>query len=373
MPVSKSRPVGTEPVSAARSVAGANAGKRGLGRALVVLLLVATSCASETDPSHESEASPSAEPTVRALPVAPISSRVGQSAVWDGEEMLIWGGLDFPRFDEQQPAGAAYSPTTDEWRVLPDAPIARRTEHVSTYTGSEMLVWGGLNTDGRPAADGAAFNPATNEWRTLPRSPLQGCASFAAAWTGEEWLIVDAGAAADPERPTGQGAAYRPETDSWRELSPARIGPGWASVAVWTGESFVVVRLRDRGAGGGVQYDPGLDEWIPIPTNPDLTIQTLPFATWTGQAVLVARDAVQTSAGVTSGPAAWKYDPAAMTWGQLADPPGKLPYGPPVRAGDSVVFYAPGGRAGSAHSVTDDRWSMLPTIHDREREGWSAT
>lgn len=48
----------------------------------------------------------------------PLSSRVDHSAVWTGDEMIVWGGSvagGAPGFDD----GAAYYPTSDSWRELP--------------------------------------------------------------------------------------------------------------------------------------------------------------------------------------------------------------------------------------------------------------
>jgi hypothetical protein len=359
---------------------------------LAILVLIMVACTSQATQSKEAIPSTIPEPSTslaptptstpggpaanswRLIPAAPISSRVGHSAVWDGAELLIWGGLDSSVFDEDQPSGAAYQPDTDDWRVLPEAPMPRRSQHVATFTGREMLIWGGLNVRGEPVGDGAAYDPASDSWRTIPTAPLAGGASYVAAWSGDEWFIVDAGDESDPDDPTGEAAAYDPQTDSWRKLAAAPVEGGWAAMAVWTGDALVIIRLKNHGRpSGGVQYDPVADAWTAIPPNHDLGIWTFPFATWTGEEILVTRDAARTSAGLIDEPAAWRYEPAEMVWLPASDPPEDLPYGVPGVGGGAVTYYAPGGGQGWAYVVSEDHWSPLPTINDRSREGWSTT
>ncbi|MDB6025163.1 MAG: hypothetical protein JWM68_1386, partial [Verrucomicrobiales bacterium] len=84
--------------------------------------------------------------------VAPFyyASRQQHTAVWTGSEMIIWGGLDtystaeypYPNY------GGRYNPSKDTWQVTPydpNAPIPVRGNHVAVWTGSDMLIWGGYD------------------------------------------------------------------------------------------------------------------------------------------------------------------------------------------------------------------------------------
>ena len=57
--------------------------------------------------------------------------------MWTGSEMIIWGGVDN--------TGGRYNPATNTWRATSttNAPSAR-TEHTAVWTGTEMIVWGGI-------------------------------------------------------------------------------------------------------------------------------------------------------------------------------------------------------------------------------------
>jgi hypothetical protein len=79
--------------------------------------------------------------------------------------MLIWGGaaesLGTPT--PGLATGAAYDPVVDRWTALPDdqAPLGR-CFHTAVWTGSRMLIWGGLDPAGvnpKYFADGAGYAP----------------------------------------------------------------------------------------------------------------------------------------------------------------------------------------------------------------------
>src|ERR1043166_4865679 len=72
---------------------------------------------------------------------APIG-RVNHTAVWTGSEMIVWGGLgNLSVFN----TGGRYDPSTDSWVATStsNAPTARDS-HSAVWTGSAMIVWGGL-------------------------------------------------------------------------------------------------------------------------------------------------------------------------------------------------------------------------------------
>jgi len=52
--------------------------------------------------------------------------------------------------------GAAFDLSPNDWRMLPEAPVKSRALHAATWTGEEMIVWGGCCNS---SSDGAAFSP----------------------------------------------------------------------------------------------------------------------------------------------------------------------------------------------------------------------
>lgn len=173
------------------------------------------------------------------------SPRDESLAVWTGSEILVWGGIDRTPLGD----GAAYDPATDTWRALPteNAPSARG-HCAGAWTGDELVVWGGDST-GHALSDGAAYDPIADRWRALatPGAPTARLGAFA-AWTGSA-VVVWGGVASDG-RPLVDGALYDPARDGWRALSELAsdrtpvLGAG-ASAAGWDGARFIVWGASD--------------------------------------------------------------------------------------------------------------------------------
>ena len=75
--------------------------------------------------------------------------RYGHTAIWNGDQMVIWGGTPLTN------SGGRYYPEGDVWTATStaNAPLAR-DRHIAVMAGSEMIVWGGyyssnLDTGGR--------------------------------------------------------------------------------------------------------------------------------------------------------------------------------------------------------------------------------
>src|SRR5438105_14508507 len=69
------------------------------------------------------------------------TARSDHSAIWTGSEMIVWGGLDTVTIVN---SGGRYNPTTDSWTATStaDAPAAR-SYHAAIWTGNEMILWAG--------------------------------------------------------------------------------------------------------------------------------------------------------------------------------------------------------------------------------------
>ncbi|HET6210781.1 MAG TPA: hypothetical protein VFD94_10385 [Jatrophihabitans sp.] len=150
--------------------------------------------------------------TWRSLPPMPIR-REGATALWDGSEVLVLGGSAVAGgAGATLASGVAYNPTTNSWRSLPAMPFSRNY-FAAVWTGRQVLVWGGFS--GRPAAtippNGEAYDPSTNSWSAMPAAPLPGRANPVAAWTGTS-LVVWGGVDFRGQHETvyTDGASYAP-------------------------------------------------------------------------------------------------------------------------------------------------------------------
>ena len=102
-----------------------------------------------TLPANSSSVGPCTEDTWTATS-APPDGRVGHTAVWTGSEMIVWGGFE-PGFFLVTPfnTGGRYNPSTNAWKATSttNAPDGR-SSHTAVWNGSEMIVWGGFRLIG---------------------------------------------------------------------------------------------------------------------------------------------------------------------------------------------------------------------------------
>ncbi|MFL6714021.1 MAG: Ig-like domain-containing protein, partial [Sulfurifustis sp.] len=141
--------------------------------------------------------------------------RTSHTAVWTGDEMIIWGG---DTSSGVTATGGRYDPVDNTWTATTttttNAPSAR-TDHTAVWTGSKMIVWGGADAGGTPTITGAVYNPGTSPgtdtWTALPTTMTGGSALVArrlhtAVWTGSKMIVW--GGLATGNTPTNTGAIY---------------------------------------------------------------------------------------------------------------------------------------------------------------------
>lgn len=130
------------------------------------------------DPSTDSWTVVPQPPTAGPGAAFSIAPAVPGTAVWTGAELIVWGGLVCSNFEEQcTPAyadfGAAYRPSTRQWRPIAAGPLGPRTGSASVWTGTDLIIWGGegpVPDASIGPADGAIYDPAADRWLEL-RSP----------------------------------------------------------------------------------------------------------------------------------------------------------------------------------------------------------
>lgn len=179
-----------------------------------------------------------------------LGDRVEHTAIWTGKEMIVWGGLDTTSARLGVPVGTgAYNPTTRTWRALSTvgAPSPRYGQS-AVWTGSEMLVWGG-RAEHAVFGDGAAYDPGTDTWAPISSVGAPSPRAFhTATWVGARMLVW--GGETDPRDspvvpPTrstlNDGAAYDPVANTWTRLPD--IGAPTARArhtAIWTGSQLLI-------------------------------------------------------------------------------------------------------------------------------------
>jgi hypothetical protein len=185
--------------------------------------------------------------TWAALPSAGAPSpRLGPSGVWTGSRAIFWGGNDL--FDWHDDGAALTLGPPHAWATDTDAVGAPgpREGHTALWTGQQMLIWGGWN-GGPYQNDGAAFDPKADADGTWTPMTTQGAPSprtdHAAVWTASAMMIWGGCGGDACVTLQGDGGIWTPSASggTWNALAevPA-LTPRQRHTAVWTGKQMIV-------------------------------------------------------------------------------------------------------------------------------------
>jgi hypothetical protein len=265
-------------------------------------------------------------------PASMLKGRAGNTAIWTGKEVLVFGGEGFQvTFGD----GARYDLDKRIWAPLPleGAAPSARTCSSSVWTDHEMIIWGGFSgsySNNVNRNDGACFNPTNNAWRpiSIENAPSPRFA-HSAVWTGKEMLVwggytdshnIYKGGRTDAHLDTG--GRYDPAADSWHPITTnAAPSKRYYHGALWTGREMVIwggANATDA-LNDGARYDPVTDIWRPISTNGAPCPRLLPLAVWTGSEIIVwggcSREADARATHFNDGA---RYNPQTDTWTPLS-------------------------------------------------------
>jgi hypothetical protein len=262
------------------------------------------------------------------------SPRTNMPATWTGTEMLVWGGgtsnTDFNN-------GGRYNPASNTWTATstgPNVPSARH-DHSSVWTGTEMIVWGGQDPLFATMNDGARYNPGADSWTptSLGANVPDARSSHSAVWSGSEMIVwggADAGGAS-----VNTGGRYNPTTDSWAPTSTGSNvpAPRRSHTGLWTGAEMIVWGGSDASElDTGGRYNPSTDSWSPTSTGANLpTARQFHSAVWSGEEMIVWGGAAQSSPSLSTG---GRYNPVSDSW----TPTSTGANVPPARSAHSAVW-----------------------------------
>jgi serine/threonine protein kinase/N-acetylneuraminic acid mutarotase len=231
------------------------------------------------------------------------------------------GGGGGPR---SQPTAEAEPPP--EWRPIADARVAREAVAVTEADGT-IWVFGGMGADNRVSGDHEGYDPAIDSWKGGEDLPVPVQHAMAVTW--QENPVVLGGwrtQGADGRVATDQ--VWRVVNGRWTELPPL-LQPRAAAAAAVVGDRIIVTGGVDAGGGllntteifDGTSWKLG----APIPTPRQML-----GAASDGKLVYVLGG----TNGTSDLAAVETYDPAADTWTNLPELPG--------RRSDFGVAYADG-------------------------------
>jgi N-acetylneuraminic acid mutarotase len=173
------------------------------------------------------------------------TARSRHTAIWTGNEMVVWGGTpDAPFNQNTLNTGGRYNPSTNTWEATTttNAP-SPRVNHTATWTGDEMIVWGGYFYDGTDHVlnTGGKYNPSMNTWTaTSTTNAPEARSAHTAVWTGSDMIVWGGGTISAPYL-LHTGGRYNPTTDSWTASSTANAPSArYLHTAVWADNEMIV-------------------------------------------------------------------------------------------------------------------------------------
>jgi hypothetical protein len=302
------------------------------------------------------------------------SARWLATAVWTGQQMLVWGGAASVSAD-MLGSGGRYTPATDQWLAISTASPAPtpRFRHTAVWTGSQMIVWGGLNAFGFALGSGAIYTPTSNLWSAMDGTPPPARYWASAVWTGTQMVVW--GGENTLGQPLQDGGAYTPGSPgSWAPISGTGAPSARAlHTAVWAGppvQRMIVWGGRHGPStvlASGAVYDPLSDSWGPLASSGAPSGRFYHSATWTGSEMVVWGGTLGETMGLSNGA---RYDPVADSW----EPTGAVGAPSPrylhtaVWTGQELIVW--GGYHSGAHRDSGGRYdpgsdSWTPTTASR--------
>lgn len=289
-------------------------------------------------------------------------TRFGHSAIWTGNRMIIWGGYSEI---EHLRSGGAYSPDTAQWTQLPQNSLNPRSGHTAVWTGEDMIIWGGTGANGS-LNTGMYYTPTTNAWTDIATDGAPSARyGHTAVWTGTQ-MIVWGGYDANGYQKNG--GRYTPDAPAWTTMTTSNAPSARnGHAAVWTGDAMVV--WGGAGDGGAVntggRYLPATNAWWALPAPGAPSARTFPTAVWTGEEVIVWGGANNGSHLNTGA----RYHPGDNAWKpmqQAGAPVGRYAHTAIWTGLEMIVWGGFNGtnplNTGGRYRLADDTWSATTTM-----------
>lgn len=287
------------------------------------------------------------------------AARYSHTAVWTGSQMIIWGSIN-------SNTGGRYSPSTDTWASMSTtgAP-SNRIEHTAVWTDTEMIVWGGLYS--ACLNSGGRYNPGTDTWTTVDTTGAPAARQrHTAVWTGSEMIVW--GGNSGGTSYLGSGGRYNPTSNSWTATSTGTDcpSPRWDQTAVWTGTVMVVwggsyydgtVHLLNSGG----RYNPASDSWTAVSLSGAPASRSSHTAVWTESEMIVwgGNSHFENNNG-------GRYNPASDSWVPTVSngaPSSRHSYSTVWTGGEMIIW---GGGPNNTYLETGGKY-------DPALDNWSAT
>jgi N-acetylneuraminic acid mutarotase len=295
------------------------------------------------------------------------TGRSGHSAVWTGTQMIVWGGGDSTG---NLSTGGQYNPSTNSWTATSNtnAPTARGW-HSTVWTGSQMIVWGGYvyNNVNQWLNTGGIYNPSTNSWTaTSTTNAPSARQNHTAVWTGSQMIVWGGINFSDPCNcgAYNTGGRYDPGTNTWTATSTTNAPAGsYLHTAVWSGSQMIVWggQTSTGFVNSGSRYNPSTNSWTATSTSNAPPERLRHTAVWTGSEMIVwgGDGNLSVSGTLNTG---GRYNPSTDTWAPNQPPAGRI-YHTILWTGSEMIVWGGfngyfGLNTGGMYIPATDSWTV---------------
>jgi len=298
--------------------------------------------------------------TMKPPPAGFVKRRYSAVTTFDGK-VFIWGGIDAD--EEPLDDGAIYDPRTDTWSLvaIDSATPSARERAAAAWTGSHVLVVGGLSDYGYEQ-DAALYDPVAKEWTTTGSASIPRSQGIAGVVDGVvvllEGFTTDGDPAGNPER-------YEIDSGTWSRAGDEGDLPYQWSQAIGFTDHEVLVYGGNSDYGrtdAAYSYSVDDDVWTDLPST--LSDRSGSFGAWDGSKFFVwgghDGDAYDDGAILESGAWTGMLDGGAPSPRRM--PPNWSGWAFAVGPGDFVVM---GG-------VSESDITQLDSGRYRDGSGWEA-
>ncbi|HEY5375698.1 MAG TPA: hypothetical protein VIK01_18595, partial [Polyangiaceae bacterium] len=167
-----------------------------------------------------------------------LTPRSTATAVWTGSVVIVFGGIDGT--ENLLKDAAAYDPQSKLWSALPSAATAR-SQPLGFWDGARAIFWGGTATNNLPIAGADRFDLTTWAASSKTGDPGQLLAP-AVGFDGS--IVYFQGGLFNGNNRQDKVFSYTTKTDNWSALSKS-LSARSSAFGAWDGSHFVVWGGRD--------------------------------------------------------------------------------------------------------------------------------
>lgn len=274
----------------------------------VTLKGISTARTGSTYGDAPADAGPAADDAWTRVADLPAAVFDNSATTLDGKVYSIGGGSGTGTENKAW----VYDPDADAWSELPELPSSRAKPGVAAV-GGKIYVTGGWGADGNPVATVDVFDPASETWSVLDgaTSPAPAAAAGTAVAGGKIYLVggcTDSGCTA-----TDEMVVFDPQAGAFTTAASYPHPVSWTSCGGIGAQVYCAGGSGDSAYTDAYRYDPAADTWSQIADMP-LDLWGSSHTTAGGMLVL-AGGVTDDSNSLTNQTVG--YDPASGSWQDL--------------------------------------------------------